>query len=170
MGYRLLVALCALSLLCSCAAFDHNSEPYVGFPSEMVPPVSGGQLGIFTGYYGGDMTMDSNSCSMVSDEVGVSMPLALDVLHKDEVVNLIFEDGTLAAGSLEGNKATFMTEDKGVRYIYYLTFADEAMEGSCEVFEADAEGKYKDPCGSYTISLQKGEKPSEEVESEETES
>lgn len=169
MGYRFLVALCALALMCSCAAFDHDSEPYTGFNPNLIPPASGGQAGIYTGYYDGDMTMDSNSCAAVSDEIGVTMSLALDVLHKDTVVNLIFEDGTVAAGSLEGNRATFMTETSGVRHIYYLTFADETMEGSCEIFEADADGNYKDPCGSYTVSLKKGERPAEEDMAEEGE-
>ena len=166
MGYRLMVALCTLALFCSCAAFDSDADPYVGFNPDIIPPMAG-QAGIYTGYYDGDMNMDSNACASVSDEVGVPTPLAVDVLHKDTVVNVIFEDGTIAAGSLEGNRATFMTETVGVRHIYYLTFADDAIEGSCEVFEADIEGKYKEPCGSYTVSLKKGEKPAEEEGSEE---
>ncbi|MFH1830648.1 MAG: hypothetical protein ABH871_07725 [Pseudomonadota bacterium] len=166
MGYRLFVVLCAIVLIGGCAAFDHDNEPYAGFDPSEVPLIPGANVGAYNGYYSGSMTLDSNSCVGVSDEVSSEMPLALDVIHLDNTLNITFEDETLAAGELKGNAAIFMLQSGSTKHVYYLTFSDEdeTVTGSCEVIEADAEGQYSDACASYSISLVKGEKPAEDEE------
>lgn len=159
MGYRILTALFVLALMAGCAAFDTDSKPFEGFSPEETPETPGVTGGIYSGYYAGDMTLDSTSCASVSDAVGAKVQLALDVLQSDKVIDVTFDDGTTVASDLDGEKTTLMTETLGVRHIYYLTFADEKIDGSCEVIEADTNGQYGDPCASYTLALAKGEKP-----------
>lgn len=176
MGYRLLVAVCALSLLSACAAFDSDNEPYAGFnPSEVPAPVGAGESQ-FTGYYTGSMTLDTNECETVASESGSQSTIGIDVVHSDETINATFEDDATVAGTLEGDKVTLMKEGMGLREIYYLTFVMEegaeeasAVDGSMELFEATAEGAYKQPCASYTLTLEKGEKPAADEESSEEE-
>jgi len=164
MGYRLMVAVCALFLMTSCAALDSDSgDPFEGFsPSEIPAPPGAGETGL-SGYYTGALTLDSNDCESISDEVGTVSALALDVTQNDTVMSVTFDDGSVSSGNLEGDKATFLSEVMGVRHIYYVVFteADEVLsaDGSCEVFEASEDGVFKEPCASYTISLEEGEKP-----------
>jgi hypothetical protein len=175
MGYRLVIAVCALSVLCSCAAFDSDGTPFEGFsPSEIPTPEGAGETGL-SGYYAGNMVLDSNDCESVSDEVGAASILGIDVAQNDDVMSFTFSDDSFSKGALEGDKATFMTDTLGVRHIYYLTFGEEGLvDGSCEVFEASEDGVFRTPCASYSISLEQGEKPEagtptedEEVEAEE---
>ena len=142
------------------SAFDSDGTPYEGFsPSEIPAPPGAGESGL-SGYYTGDMVLDSNACESVSDEVGAISNLAIDVVQNDNVMSLTFSDDTVSTGTLEGDKATFLSETLGVRHIYYVTFGEDGMaDGSCEVFEATDKGVFKDPCASYSISLEKGEKP-----------
>lgn len=167
MGYRMSAVLCMLALMCGCSAFDNSSEPFAGFSPDEVPPPPGGGPGPYSGYYAGEMTLGSNACTSVSGEVGSKVAFALDVVQSDTVVNVTLEDGTVIAGSLDGDKTTVMSEKSGVRHVYYLTFAEDKIEGSSEVIEATPEGQYGDPCGSYTLSMEKGEKPPEDAKKKE---
>ena len=163
MGRRLIVLAMALVLLSGCAAFDTDNTPYEGWSPDLIP-VLGGQAGPLSGYYIGDMTLDSNTCQGVSDEVGKAIALVLDVLQTDLGMNLTLEDASVLAGALEGdNKAVFMSQVETTRQYYRLDFSEEAkITGSYEVKEPDADGQYADPCASYTLYLEKGERPAAE--------
>lgn len=167
MGYRLIVVLASFCLLTGCAAFDSSSEPYEGFSPDEVPPPPSAATGIYTGYYAGNITYESNTCASVTDEVGAAVPLAVDVLHQDTTINTTFDDGTTAAGTLEGEKVTLLTEDAMVKYVYFFAFEDGKVTGSGEVIEANADGQFADPCAKYSFELTKGEKPAEEAKEEE---
>ncbi|MFH0798677.1 MAG: hypothetical protein V2A66_00660 [Pseudomonadota bacterium] len=157
MGYRVLAVLAAAVMLAGCAAFDHDNTPYDGFSPNEVPAPAG--QGIYTGYYTGDMSVDSNTCIQVSDKAGSKVKLSFDVVHKDAVINVTFEDGATASANLDGTKATLMSEVSGVRHVYYLTFGDGKVDGTAEAIEGDSNGQFGSPCVSYTIALAKGEKP-----------
>ncbi len=165
MGYRLLVVLCAVFLISGCAAFDHDNEPYEGFSPDEVPVFPGADLGVHNGYYSGTMTLDSNTCAGVSDEVNAAIPMSLDVIHLGTTMNITFEDSTVASGELSGDdNSIFMIQTGTTKHVYYLAFSDaeETVTGSCEVIEIDDNGQYSHPCASYTVSLLKGEKPAED--------
>ncbi len=169
MGYRLLVILCAIVLIGGCAAFDHDNEPYTGFSPDEVPVIPGADVGIHTGYYSGTLTLNSNSCIGVSDEVNAEFPMSLDVIHYGTTLNITFDDDTIASGELTGDEnAVFMVQTGTTKHVYYLSFsdADETVTGSCEVIEADANGQYSHPCASYSIALAKAEKPAEDEASD----
>ena len=161
MGYRFVMALVAALLLAGCAAFDHNNDPYTGFSPDEIP-VLGGQAGPYSGYFSGTMTLDTNSCQAVSDAVGAAVPLTLETLQSDTTMNLTFADATVSAGALDGDKATFMVRMGSTKHVYVLTFGDGTISGSCDVIESDADGQFGKPCASYTVALEKGEKPAAE--------
>lgn len=165
MGYRLLVGIFAAVLMAGCAAFDDDNTPYEGMkPGEPLPFVG---TNLYSGYYIGDLTVESNECATVVDEAGSVVEIGFEVVQKDATINLIFEDGTAGAGTLDGDKVTVMTEASGVKSVYYLTFADGKIEGSVEVIEPDASGQYGKPCSTATFSLAKGDKPEPEGSVEE---
>jgi len=161
MGYRFLVAIFAVIMISGCAAFDSDNTPYVGFDPDIIPVIPGGVAGIHTGFYTGTVTLDSNTCSGVQDEVGASKDFAVDVIHVDNYINMTFDDGTVAAGELEGDTAIFMQKKGGTEEVYYLTFTDETetISGSLEVVEPNGDGQYSDPCAVYTVTMEEGEKP-----------
>ena len=164
MGYRVLVVACLMSLICGCSAFDNSSEPYEGVPEDQVQAAqSGGVISTYTGYYAGDKTLDTNTCTSVTDEVGAAVPLSLDIAQSDVTIGVTFEDGQTASGALDTDKTIVMLEDASVKQVYYLTFTDGAVDGSSEVIEADENGQFGDPCATYTIALEKGEKPAEDA-------
>lgn len=166
MGYRLGVAVMAAFFLVGCSAFDSDNTPYEGMkPGDPVPGINVG--GIYSGYYAGDMTVDANSCASVSDEQGSAIDMGFEVIHADTTVNIIFDDGTTVAGTLDGEKVTIMVENLGVKHVYYFTFADGEVTGSAEVIEADAAGEYSSPCATYSVALKKGEKPQGSAEEKE---
>lgn len=156
MGYRFLLAVIFLSLMAGCAAFDHGSTPYEGFdPSEVKIP--NGLSGPYNGKFTGTMTPDSNTCASVSDEVGAAVPLDVQVVQKDKLINMTFSDQQMAPGELspEG-KGTFMVEISGTKHVYYLTFSEDSkIEGTSEVIEKDENGTYAKPCATYTVALSK---------------
>lgn len=164
MGYRFWLVICACVLLGSCAAFDSSSTPYEGFSKDEVPPPKG--QGIYTGYYSGEMTVDSNSCESVQDKVGAKVPIEFDVYHKDNAINVVFKEAT-AAGELSGEKVTIMTDTMKIKHFYFLNFAEGKIEGSCQVVEPDANGQYGKECATYKFSMKKGEKKAEEKKPEE---
>lgn len=165
MGYRSLLCVFALSLLCSCAAFDNGGGAIEGFGDQDVAgnPTVTKETGANTGYFSGAMTLDTNTCQSVSDKAGVESSIAFDVVHEGNIVNATFEDGSTSASELMDTKATFLVETMGVKHVYYITFgAEGAVDGKCEVIEANAEGQYGEPCANYTLIMQKGEKPAKE--------
>jgi|GEM_PF-1556736 len=160
---RLVLVLCILISLGACSAFDSDAEPYEGFAPDEVPPVPGKSVGIYSGYYAGTMTLDSNECISVSDIVGDSFDFALDVLHSDNVMNVTFEDGSVASSEITDTSVIFMVQTGEVKHVYYLDFeVEDAVGGSCEVIEAGEDGSYGHPCASYTVTLEETEKPAEE--------
>jgi hypothetical protein len=167
MGYRLVVAVLSLVFFCSCAAFDKDTDAVEGFGGKDKPgmPSVTKEAGALSGYYSGTMTLDSNTCQSISDEVGVESELALDLVQDGDTINLTFADDTKTSGMLNGEKATFMSEIMTVKHVYYFTFADDAISGSIEVIEADEFGQFGKPCASYTADLKKGEKPAAKDES-----
>ncbi len=168
MSKRLIIIVCVLMSLAGCAAFDSDNEPYVGFSPDVIPAIPGGEVGIYSGYYAGAMTLDSNSCAGVSDAVGDAIELAINVVHSANILNVAFADETAASGELTGTGAVFMLQTGSIKHVYYLDFAvEDAVAGSCEVIEAAEDGSFGEPCASYTISLEEGEKPAEEEASTE---
>lgn len=161
MGYRFVVVIFAIIMMAGCSAFDSDNDPYVGWEPDMIPAVPGGKAGIYSGYYAGTKTLDSNSCASIADEMGIAADFAVDVLHVDNYVNLTMADGTVMAGELVGDSAIFMTKDGSTEHAYYLTFSDEveSITGYAEVIEPNESGQYGDPCAQFTISLQEDEKP-----------
>ncbi len=161
MGYRFLVVICAIFMIGGCAAFDHDNEPYAGFSPDEIPVIPGGVAGIHTGFYTGTITVDSNECASVVDEVGSALDFSIDAIHLDDYMNITFEDGTVSAGELVGDSAIFVVNDGTAETVYYLTFSDEleTVSGSIEVIEPDESGQYADPCASYTVSMEEGDKP-----------
>jgi hypothetical protein len=160
---RLVLVLCVLISLGACSAFDSDAEPYEGFEADEVPPVPGKSVGIYSGYYAGTMTVDSNECFSVSDAVGDSFDLALEVLHSDNILNLTFEDGSVSSAEITDTSAIFMVQTGDVKHVYYLDFeVEDAIGGSCEVIEASEDGSFGHPCASYTLSLEETEKPDED--------
>ncbi|MFA4873795.1 MAG: hypothetical protein WC956_04980 [bacterium] len=159
MGYRFLIVIAVLSLMAGCAAFDTDSTPYAGFnPDEVVFPT--GMSGPYNGSFTGTMTLDSSTCQGVSDEVGAAVPLNVDVVQSDKIINITFEDATVSAGELSAeNKAILVVQTGSTKHVYYLTFSEDSkIDGTCEVIEADADGQYVKACGSYTAALAKAEK------------
>ena len=163
MGRRLIVLAMALALLSGCAAFDTDNTPYEGFSPDLIP-VLGGQAGPLSGYYIGDMTLDSNTCQGVSDEVGKAIPLVLDIIQTELGMSLTLEDQSVLTGALEeDNEAVFMSQVESTKQYFRLDFSEEAkITGSYEVKELDANGQYADPCASYSLYLEKGERPAAE--------
>jgi hypothetical protein len=171
MGYRFLVALfaviviaigsCFVCCMSGCAAFDSDNTPYVGFDPDIVPVIPGGVAGIHSGFYTGTVTLDSNTCAGLEEEVGTSKDFAVDVIHVDNYINMTFEDGTVAAGEVEGDGVIFMQKDGSTEEVYYLTFSDEeeTISGSLEFIEPNEDGQYADPCAVYTVTMEEGEKP-----------
>lgn len=161
MGYRLLVVLFAIFMIGGCAAFDSDNTPYVGFDPDIVPVIPGGVAGIHSGFYTGTVTLDSNECVGLMEEVGTSTDFAVDVVHVDNYINMTFEDGSVTAGELVGDGAIFMQKDGSTENVYYLTFSDEdeTITGSLEVIEPNESGQYGDPCATYTITMEEGERP-----------
>lgn len=162
MGYRLLVAVAAVVFLAGCSAFDSDNTPYEGLPPGEVMPAPGASANLYSGYYSGDMKVETNTCQTVADEVGSAIAIALEVVQSDTAINVLFDEGAEVAGTLTDDKVTIMVEEAGVKEVYYLTFADEELNGNAEAIEADANGQYGDPCATYTVALAKGEKPAEE--------
>lgn len=174
MGYRLIAVIFALVFVVSCSAFDKEGPAIEGFGEADVSgnPVVAKDMGKFNGYYSGAMTLESNTCQSISDEVGVESALAFEVLQEDKatLVNLIFDEKTTASGELsKENKGTFMVDTMGVKHVYMITFNDKGADGSCEVVEADEAGQYGDPCAKYAIAVTKGEKPAAPAEEEKKE-
>lgn len=168
MGYRLLVALIAVVLITGCSALDTDNAPYEDMPPGTTIPAPGGSADLYNGYYAGDMSVETNTCQSVSDEVGSVVELGIEIVQADATINALFDSGPQVAGTLDGDKVTIMTEELGVKHVYYLTFEDGELNGSAEAIEADANGQYGDPCATYTIALTKGEKPAAEGEDEAT--
>lgn len=164
MGYRIVVvSIITAIMLSACAAFDNSNEPYEGFAPEDIPAPSVNIPGSkYAGFYSGEMALELNTCKSITDKVGATVPLAVDVIDKDNVVDLTFEDESVAAATLENDKATFLKEDGDVKHVYYLTFADGSITGNCEVIEADENGEFAKACASYAVELKKGEKKAEE--------
>lgn len=163
MGYRLVIAVCSLVLVCSCAAFDKDEDAIEGFgdkDTKEIPSVAKDQ-GPLTGYYAGSMILDSNTCQSISDEVGTESRLNIDVAQKGSTLNVTFDDGSTASGVVDSNKAVIMTTVMEVKHIYYVTFAEKegTVSGDCEVVETGEDGQYGSACATYTINLTKGEKP-----------
>lgn len=171
MGYRFLVTIfaviaiaigsCSITCLCGCAAFDSDNTPYVGFDPDIVPVIPGGVAGIHSGFYTGTITLDSNTCAGLEEEVGTVTNFAVDVVHVDNYINMTFEDGTVAAGELVGDGAIFMQKDGSTEEVYYLSFSDEdeTVSGSLEMIEPNESGQYGDPCAVYTVMMEEGERP-----------
>jgi len=163
MSKRLILVLCVLISLGACAAFDTDNTPYEGFSPDEVPMIPGGQIGIYSGYYAGTMTVESNACAGVADAVGDEIAFALDVIHDANMLNITFEDGIAASGELVDTLAIFMDETSGTKHVYYLDFAvEDSIDGSCEVIEVSEDGSYGEPCASYAISMEEAERPAEE--------
>lgn len=166
MGYRLLVALCAVFCLAGCSALDTDNTPYEGMnPGDPIPGL-GVSGGIYAGYYAGDMTAEANTCQSVSDEVGKAVDLAVEIMHADTQIEAIFDEDVRVAGTLTGESVTLVVTTMGVEHVYRFTFADGTITGSAEVIEADEAGQYGAPCATYAISLAKGEKPAEDAVAE----
>lgn len=163
MGYRILVAVCALALLGGCAAFDDSNIPYDGWSPADIAAIPGTKASLYSGYYSGNMAIDSNTCSSVSDNAGSKVPISFDVVQSDKTINVAFSDSakTTVAGTLDGEKTTVMTEIQNVRHVYYLKFADGAITGNVDVLEASDVGQYGDRCATYTLDMKKGDKPAD---------
>jgi hypothetical protein len=159
MGYRVFLLACVLVLMGGCAAFDHNNDSYTGFSPDQIPIIPG-VSGPYTGYYSGTMTADANSCVAVSDQAGTELPLAFEVKNVGDIINAIFEDGAVAASTVSNKKVVLLVGGEGIKHIYHLTFGDDGtITGDCKVIEIDSLGEYGDACASYTITLEKGERP-----------
>ena len=169
MKFRLLVALCAVAMFAGCDALDTDNTPYEGMqPGDAIPGLSLPGSGAYTGYYSGEMTAESNSCQLVSDEVGATFALVLEIKHmeKEKLIEVDFDAENIASGILEGKDVTVMVNDAGVKHVYYLTFGEAEITGTVEVIEPNQDGIYGDSCAVYSISLKKGDKPIEPVASE----
>ncbi len=167
MGYRLVIAVLSLLLITSCAAFDKDTDAVEGFGSEdrQGMPSTGKDLGPLSGYYSGNMVLDSNSCESVSDEVGVESRIGVEVTQDENNLNAKFDSSEKTLTDiLEGKSAVFADELMGVMHVYYLDFEDEDVTGNCEVIEADEAGDFGLPCAVYAVDLKKGEKPVEDDE------
>jgi len=165
MGYRLALVVCAMLFVCGCSAFENDGNAIEGFGDlDVATPTIQKEMGPNTGYYAGAMTLDSNTCQSVSDETGTESTMSVDIIEDNAILNATFEGGINASSTLEGGKATFMTEISGVKHVYYFTFKEGVIEGKAEVIEADEAGQYGDPCASYMLLLNKGEKPAVETE------
>lgn len=191
MGYRrFLVALFAVALMSGCSAFDNSSEPFEGFSADEVPPLPGAVVqGELAGFYKGDAVAESNTCGVSSKTVmseedaegentntdakakddgkakqETKLSISMDVTHVDSNINIMIDNGQTAAGELDGEKTTVMTEKGGVRSVYFLTFGKDSIEGSMEKIAPDANGQYSSPCATYKLSLKKGEKVAEKVD------
>lgn len=159
MGYRFVIAIVAAFFLAGCSALDSDNTPYEGMAPGEVLPAPGGSANLYNGYYAGDMTVETNTCQSVSDAAGSVVDLGIEIIQADATINAIFDSGPEVAASLDGDKVTIMTEELGVKHVYFLSFADGELNGSAESIEADANGQYGDPCATYTVALTKGEKP-----------
>ncbi len=165
MGYRLAMVVFAALLVSGCAAFEHDGNAVEGFGDlDVAVPTIQKELGPNTGYYAGAMVLDSNTCESVSDDEGVESSMSVEIIHDGDVLNATFEGGVISSSKLNGEKSTFMTEIGGVKHVYYFSFKDGKIEGKAEVVEADEAGQYGEPCATYTILLNKGEKPAEKKE------
>jgi hypothetical protein len=162
MSKRIILVAFVLLSLCACSAFDSDNTPYVGFSPDVVPLVPGGEIGIYSGYYAGTMTLDSNSCAGVSDEVGAAVDFAFTVVHNANIISVAFADDVSSSGEVDGTDSIIMIQTGTTKHVYYLDFSvEDAVGGSCEVIEAAEDGSYGEPCASYTIALEKTDKPSE---------
>ncbi|MBT3182085.1 MAG: hypothetical protein HN337_06215 [Deltaproteobacteria bacterium] len=165
MGYRLVIAVLSLLLITSCAAFDSDTDAIEGFgdQDQAGMPSTGKDLGPLSGYYSGNMVLNSNTCESISDEVGVESRIGVDVIQDENALNATFDDSKdTLTDMLEGKSAVFADEVMGVMHVYYFDFADDTVTGNCEVIEADEAGDFGDPCAVYAVELKKGEKPTEE--------
>jgi hypothetical protein len=108
------------------------------------------------------MRLDSNSCESISDEVGVESEFSIEVVQSEETVTATFPGEVTSSGKLADGKTTIVTDVMQVKHAYYLTFAEDGITGTAEVIESDDEGDFGEPCASYVVELQKGEKPLEE--------
>lgn len=169
MGFRLFLAVLSLLLISSCAAFDKDTDAIEGFgpgidrPGE---PSEGKRLGPNSGYYAGTMTLDNNSCESVSDEAGVESKLAVKIEDEEDgsVVNATFEGSSSSLSSrVKDSSIVLMEVIMGVQRVYYLTFVEGGIEGSCEVIEADDAGEFGKSCATYTIELVEGQEPPADV-------
>ena len=171
MKSRLIVALCAVFLLAGCSALDTDNTPIEGMqPGDPVPGLALPGMGPLTGYYSGTMTLESNACNSVSDQVGDKIDLALDISHRVPFIQALFADGAIAAGMTEavkeGDSVTLVIKDSGVEHIYYLIFAEEKMSGTVEVAEQQEDGNFGESCAVYQLELTKGVKPVDGAEAE----
>lgn len=158
MGYRLFVAIALFFLIASCSAFDNGGTPYEGFSPEEIPQNVGVSTGVYSGFYSGDMTVDSNSCARVSQSAGSAVPISFDVVHSGDAINVAFDNGGMVAGTLDGERAVVMTQAVGSKTAYYFEFSQNAIGGSAETIESNEDGQFGDPCATYTLSLNKGER------------
>ncbi|HQG13865.1 MAG TPA: hypothetical protein PLT05_05855, partial [bacterium] len=162
---RLFLAILSLLLISSCAAFDRDTDAIEGFgrgidrPGQ---PSEGKRFGPNSGYYVGTMTLDNNSCESISDEAGVENKLAVKIEDEEggSFVNATFEGySRLFSSRLKDRSIVLMSVIMGVQRVYYLTFVEGGIEGSCEVMEADDAGEFGESCATYTIELMRGEEP-----------
>ncbi|MBN1283610.1 MAG: hypothetical protein JXA24_07560 [Proteobacteria bacterium] len=167
MSKRLVIIACILIAIGGCAAFDSDNTPYEGFSPDQVPLLPGKDIGIYSGYYAGTMTLDSNSCAGVSDAVGEALDMSMDVIHSANLLNATFGGGSVASAEIKDTGAIFMVQQGSTRHVYYLDFSvEDTIGGSCEVIEVSEDGSWGKPCASYAVSLSKGERPAEEQSSE----
>ncbi|HPM41766.1 MAG TPA: hypothetical protein PLY45_04970 [bacterium] len=169
MKSRLTVALCAVFLLAGCAALDTDNTPIEGMqPGDPVPGLALPGMGPLTGYYSGTMTLESNTCNSVSDQVGDKIELAFDIAHQAPFIQAVFSDGLTVSGMIEatkeGDSVTMVVKESGVEHIYYLLFTTEKLVGSVEVAEQQEDGNFGESCASYQLDLAKGVKPVEVAE------
>lgn len=152
------VALLVLPALSACSAFSHDNTPYEGFNESQIPvnPFLG--TGPYEGVYTGTMTLDraDEDCVGIVDEVGVEIPVTLDVIQAGEIISIQFEDDTEESGKLVDTKVTIVKREASDVRMYHLDFADEAISGQVEVFIDDGADGMFDPCGSYTVSASRG--------------
>lgn len=166
MGYRLLVVVGLVSLMVGCAAFDNSSKPYEGFSDEEIAQATaangGSNAGPLSGYYAGEMIVESNGCKSIKEKEGEKVSLSFEVEQVDNTVSVKFKEGN-TSGDLKDNQATVMTKTSTAHSVYMLKFEEEgkSVSGTCEVIEADEAGQFAAPCATYQLSLQKGEKPAE---------
>jgi hypothetical protein len=104
------------------------------------------------------MTLESadEDCVGIVDEVGVEIPVTLDVIQAGEVISVQFEDDTEESGKLVDTKVTVVKREASDVRMYHLEFSDEGVSGQVEVFVDDGADGLIDPCGSYAISASRG--------------
>ncbi len=170
MGSRILVVVLSILCISGCAAFDSSqgSAPDGDGDGFLLNPGVGTVN--YEAYFKGTLTLESNACETIEAEEGSSVDFGMLVLRSADTVNVTFDDGETVSGTLEGDTATFLADASGERRIYYLSFSafsadftggDQTIEGTGEIFEpaAEGEGYESEPCGEYSLTLTKGEKP-----------